>query len=158
MKRRSCGSLAISLAAALALALLACADDDSPNEIEWVSSEGASPARAEQLRAKIPAQVAEICGRHDTDQSEHAEACLAAGRGMLEAVAQRLESSPAAWEKKILAIASICTREAFALAQSEAPGRSEQSLLVEGLERGPACVDRQFALLEGLARQVEQGS
>lgn len=139
-----------------ALGLLACSDSSpdarSPNEVQTAH------ARADELRARIPAHVAEICTRHATDQSEYAEACLRAARGLMEAVALRLEQSPATWEEKILAIASICTREALALAQSEVPGRSEQVLLVEGLERGPACVDRQYALLEKLAREAGQGS
>ena len=142
----------------LCVLMLSCSDDDSPSAMDRPAGGEASHARALQLRAKIPAHVAEICTRHATDQSEHAEACLRAGRSLMEAVAKRLEESPATWEEKILAIASICTREAFALAQSEAPDRSEQALLVEGLESGPACVDRQFALLEKLARESQQGS
>ena len=135
-----------------ALGLLACSDSSSSHEVQTAH------ARADKLREAMPAHVAEICTRHATHQSEHAQACLRAARGLTEAVAQRLEASPVTWEEKILAIASICTREAFALAQSEAPGRSEQVLLVEGLERGPGCVDREFALLEKLAREVDQGS
>lgn len=143
---------------AVCLLALACSDTDPQDGAEAASLRAIAEARADKLRAAIPAHVAELCSTHRTDETEHAEACFRAGRLLLEAVAQRIEESPPSWEQKILSIASICTREALALAQSEAPGRSEQALLVEGLERGPDCVDRQFALLEELARKVGDDS
>lgn len=119
---------------------------DDPREV-------ARAARVETYREGIPEFAAEICQKHGTSTSEFGPACQERAEAYLEAVAQLLERAPATWETQVLGLAGICQRQAFRYAQSEYQGRSENDLLVEGLSLAPDCLDSQYDLLKGKARE-----
>ena len=135
----------------LVLGLASCTDDGE--SAESTGEEAAIAARVRLYREGIPEFAREVCDKHGTNDSEYGPACREAAVAFLEAVAVKLETSPLSWERQVIALGGICQREAFRYSQSEWQRRSEQDLLVVGLEKGPACLDRQYELLKELAKK-----